>query len=240
MKVSNKILNLLMIVTFLSSFGMSFANASSSVKGNLAVNFSFSDVLKEAAKTFTGGSDATVTQDIATDTKLNFQGDLQPIATGTDETVIDDTPDADKNSCEHFDSTVINILNLETASADTRQKIDNVEVTIDDESTFRDSILSSIKDFLGLQQNDKKVFGKMKQDIADAKSYYDKVDSKVFDTENFLDENYCENVKLETAKKLDNDTQSMVTDEAIFRKAFAASLKDKMKILQDSVKSAKK
>jgi len=143
-------------------------------------------------------------------------------------------------SCEYFDDTLINVLNLESASMDAQDKIAKVELTIDDESPLRDTILSSIKDFFGLKNTDKVVLGEMKKDIALANDYYDNVDEKVASTSKFLDESFCENTKVETAGKVANQTQNLVDDEADFRKQFVASLKEKLKIIQDDVKNAKK
>jgi hypothetical protein len=59
-------------------------------------------------------------------------------------------------------------------------------------------------------------------------------------TQDSLSQNDCEEIDLDKAKKTDDDTQNLVDDEAVYRKQFAASLKEKVKILQDAAKSAKK
>lgn len=145
-----------------------------------------------------------------------------------------------KNSCEHYDSTADNIMILEIASADAKVKIENVEETIDAEAPLRDSIFDSVKGLLGLQKKDKVIFREMKKDISDAKVYYEDLDQKVIDTNSFLEEKPCEDIKIDKAKKIDEDTVDLVIDESTFRKQFAASLKEKMKILQDSIEDAKK
>lgn len=145
-----------------------------------------------------------------------------------------------KSSCEHYDATVDSVMILETASADAKTKIENVEDTIDTETPFRDSIFDSVKGLLGLQKKDKVIFREMKKDISNAKVYYEDLDQKVVDTNIFLEENPCEDLKVEKAQKVDTDTADLVIDEMTFRKQFAGSLKEKMKILQDSINKAKK
>jgi len=164
------------------------------------------------------------------------------VATTSTEEVIETIAIAEvvKESCELFDSTSNNILTLETASADARQKIENVEETIDAEVSVRENIFDSVKGLLGLQKKDRVIFREMKKDIGDAKIYYDDLDQSVASTTNYLNENTCENVKVKEAKKVDEETEDLVHDESTFRKQFAGSLKEKMKILQTGVKEAKK
>lgn len=146
----------------------------------------------------------------------------------------------EKNTCEHFDNTTQNLLNLEQSSSDTKQKIENVEETIDSESALRDTILSSVKTFFGLQKKDKVIFREMRKDIQDAKLYYLDLDNKLTEIEKYLDENYCDDIKPDLAKAKDEESEDLVEDEGTFRKQFAASLKEKMKILQDGLLDAKK
>jgi hypothetical protein len=153
------------------------------------------------------------------------------------EEVATETP---KTSCEYYDSTTDNVMILETASADAKQKIDNVEDTIDNETAIRDSIFDSVKSFLGLQKKDKVIFREMRKDISDARGYYDDLDQKIVDTNDFLLQNPCEVVKVESAKKVDDDTVDLVEDESTYRKQFVASLKEKMKILQNGIQEAKR
>jgi len=143
-------------------------------------------------------------------------------------------------ACEYFDSTSDNVLILENASADAKQKIENVEDTLNEETSLRDTIFGSLKGLAGLQKKDKVIFREMKNEIADAKIYYNDLDKKVETTHNYLSENACEDEELEKVIKVDADTQDLVQDENTYRKQFAGSLKEKMKILQNSVKDAKK
>jgi hypothetical protein len=145
-----------------------------------------------------------------------------------------------KTSCEYFDYTLINLFTLEIASQETKQKIEKVEDTIDDETIVRSTILGSLKNLLGLRQTDKVIFREMKKEIADAKAYYENIDQKVVITGKYLDDNFCENTKIEKAVKVSVETENMVEDEEVFRKQFASSLKDKMKIIQEEVENAKK
>jgi hypothetical protein len=237
MKISKKNLNTLLAVAILTSFSYSSAFATTTDK-NLAVNFSITDTLEAITKTFTGQSagdvksdaDATVTPTFKKESIIQTR-----LATTTD------SDSDDKTQCEHFDSILSNTLDLESASDNAKQKIDNVEETLNSETSLRDSILGSVKGLLGLQKKDKVIFREMRNDISSARSYYDKLDAQMSDNEKFLDENSCEDVKIATTTaKRDEDTQNLVDDEAVYRKQFAASLKEKMKILQDSVKEAKK
>lgn len=150
-----------------------------------------------------------------------------------------ETPEV-KTACEYYDDAVVNVLDLESASFDAKAKIERVEEVIDDESVVRSTILSSIKDLFGLKQTDKEVFTQMKKEIATAREYYDEVDVKVDQTTKILDETYCEDLKLSKAMKVASDTQGYVEDEAEFRKQFAASLKEKLKVIQEQVRNAKK
>jgi hypothetical protein len=187
----------------------------------LAFNFSIFNLFESSTAT-----------DTATDTLLDSQ---------TTEQVSTDTVATDTlNSCEHFDSATGNILTLETASADARQKIENVEETINKEESLRDNIFYSVKNFLGLQKQDKVIFREMKKDITGAKGYYDDLDQKIYNTTDYLSENSCEDVKVKDARKVDNDTTDLVQDEVTYRKQFAGSLKEKIRILQNGVKEAKK
>jgi hypothetical protein len=174
---------------------------------------------------------------------FNFGSSKEEVATTTAELVESETlaiVQSAKDSCEHFDATSNNLLILESASADARQKIENVEETIDAEVSVRENIFDSVKGLLGLQKKDKVIFREMKKDIGDAKVYYDDLDLTVASTTNYLNENSCENVKTKEAKKVDEETEDLVQDESTFRKQFAGSLKEKMKILQTGVKEAKK
>jgi hypothetical protein len=94
-----------------------------------------------------------------------------------------------KTSCEYFDYTLINLFTLEIASQETKQKIEKVEDTIDDETIVRSTILGSLKNLLGLRQTDKVIFREMKKEIADAKAYYENIDQKVVITGKYLDDN---------------------------------------------------
>jgi hypothetical protein len=143
-------------------------------------------------------------------------------------------------ACEYFDSTSDNVLILENASADAKQKIENVEDTLNEETSLRDTIFGSLKGLAGLQKKDKVIFREMKNEIADAKTYYNDLDKKVETTHNYLSENICEDEDLEKVIKIDEETQDLVQDENTYRKQFAGSLKEKMRILQNSVKDAKK
>lgn len=145
-----------------------------------------------------------------------------------------------KDSCEHFDNTSENISVLEIVSADAKQKIENVEETIQEEMSLRENIFDSVKGLIGLQRKDRVIFREMRKDIGDAKNYYDELDQQVASTTVFINENTCEDVALAIIKKVDNDTEALVQDEVIFRKQFAATLKEKMRILQAGVKEAKK
>lgn len=207
---------------------MAFADASIKENGELASAFSFTDMFK---KVF-GEDNSTSTATDAPESVMMMQSDVDNSATSsqTDE----------RNSCEHFDNIVANLLTLESASADTKQKLDNVEDTLNSESALRDSILGSVKDFLGLQKKDKAVFKQMKKDISDARTYYANLDKKTDTTEKFLDENSCDEVVAAKAKKMDDDISLLVSDEASFRKQLVTGLKDEMKILQTGVQEAKK
>jgi hypothetical protein len=173
-----------MVLTLLS-VGFAFADSKSSDK--FALNFSLFNFGENREKL----EEKTVTD----------------IADNSDDLAINKEP---KNSCEHIDNVVTNILNLQDASDDTKQKIEKVEETIEDETTLRDSILGSVKDFLGLQKKDKTVFGEMKKDLDSAKGYYTNLDEKILDKQNFIDENPCENLKLQKAKDADDDTQTIL------------------------------
>ncbi len=239
MKVFKKTINLIAFAILSTSFGLSFAFAETT-QNKLTANF-FTESIKDVAKGFSetiSGEKKNVVNATATlpIEKSALEGSILVTPSSTTEVVEEE----DKTSCEYYDTTIGNVLDLEAASADTRQKIENVEETIDSETSLRDSILGSVKDLLGLQKKDKVIFREMKKDIADARSYYDNVDFKLSETEVFLDENFCEDIEVKEAKKIDTETQNMVDDEDTYRKQFVSSLKEKMKILQDATKSAKK
>lgn len=210
----------LIIATLILSFSftsVSFASTST----NLAMNFSIFNLL--------GGEEKS---EVEVEVKKENVKQNIVVAT-TSETEV-------KNSCEYFDSTILNVLTLQDASEEAKQKIEKVEETIDDETSLRDSVLSSMKDLFGLQKKDKVIFREMKKDITSAKAYYSDLDEKILDTEVFLEESICEDTKVELAKDVDENTENLVVDEEIFRKQLAASLKEKMKILQDGLKNVKK
>lgn len=216
MKVtSNNFLKSFSLAIFIAFSTLQFAHADTEFSGK-KLAFSMPEIVRDVAKS---------------------------ISLPTDEVVATTSPEQaikDRNTCEHFDATLVNTLNLELASSDAKQKIEKVEETIEDESFYRDTILGNIKNFLGLQKKDKVIFREMKKEIVDAKNYYSDIDEKVASTSSYLEDNVCENLKLVDAEKLDIDTQNLVDDESTFRKQFVSSLKDKIKILQESVKSAKK
>ncbi len=221
------------ILSFVSVFVLftfSFANAQSIKTSELAFSFSFFN-------NFFDNSSEKAGEDIFTQVLGNKEIESEIEVKSEDVSVAKDIL---KNSCEYYDTTADNLLALETASANAKEKIDNVEETISREESVRDSIFYSVKNLIGLQKTDKVIFREMRKDLDDAKDYYQNLDEKITDTNNFLDSNNCEKVKLPEAKKVDNDTSDLVQDEITFRKQFAASLKEKLKILQDGVKEAKK
>ncbi len=202
----------------------------------LVTVFSFASL----AHAETGFSNKDLALSFPTFDFFNF-GEVKEEATSTDnvaETLA--VVDVVKDSCEYFDATSDNLLTLESASADARQKIENVEETIDSEVSVRENIFDSVKGLLGLQKKDRVIFREMKNDIKDAKIYYDDLDVTVASTTNYLNENVCEKIKVPEAKKVDEQTADLVQDESTFRKQFVGSLKEKMKILQTGVKEAKK
>lgn len=226
MKTTYNFLHKSLLVTVLFVATVSFASALPSNQGKeLAFNFNFFNFLEG--------------ETVGDSTSSANTGVVVPETTPESE-VIALATSSNKNSCEHFDSTTNNILTLENASAEARQKIENVEETLDTESSLRDSIFDSVKNLIGLQKKDKVIFREMKKDLGDAKTYYDNLDGKISEVNLFLNENACEDTKMDTAEKIDNDTSDMVIDESTFRKQFVGSLKEKMKILQNSVKEAKK
>ena len=226
---NKKFLSLFVIAVFTS---FTFVSAQEHKSAELAFNFSFFNLFDSEKATDTE-SDILGEGGIFTKVLGDKETETQTVELAVADKVT-------KNSCEYYDSITDNLLTLETAGANAKEKIENVEETIEKEASVRDSIFYSVKKLVGLQKTDKVIFREMRKDIEDAKTYYSNLDKKVTDTNNFLSENTCEKIKAEEAQKLDSDTSDLVQDEATFRKQFAASLKEKLKILQDGVKEAKK
>lgn len=65
----------------------------------------------------------------------------------------------------------------------------------------------------------------MRKDIEEANGYYDILDEKVGINQEFLDLNFCENMRLKTLVRVASDTAYMVEDEAYFRKQFVTATK---------------
>lgn len=243
MKIISKYL---LILSFLASFSVSLANAQSYSPKSLAVNFTFSDIWNGAIKSLGETLDFQANTTTATSTAVatSTNSSAEQISTSTDFStdIATDTSTTSllRDSCDYLDDALSNILSLENSSTETRIKIDKLESTIDGETPFRDSILSSLKDFAVLQKKDKAVIAAMKKNIAEARDYYDDLNLKTDETQNYLDENFCEDVKLDEAVKISSTTKAQVVSEAIFRKQLSAGLKDKVKFLQNSVASAKK
>lgn len=194
--------------------------------------FSIPDVVREAGKglinTFSDTKKQIVEMTEATSTAST---------TAVEDSYRDFTPET---PCEYFDRTAVNVLILEEASSNAKQKIEKVEETINDESLLRENIFGGIKNLLGLQKKDKVIFREMKNDIKTAKDYYSDLDEKISDAQKYLDTTDCEDAKLEDSKKQDDEIQNLVDDEATYRKQFAGSLKEKVRILQQATKNAKK
>jgi hypothetical protein len=149
------------------------------------------------------------------------------------------------NNCEKYDKTFLNIFTLDLASEDAKQRIEKLEDTLEDESFLRDNIFGSVKSLFGLQKKDKVIFREMKKELSDAKEYYKNIDTFVSEAGDFLDKNSCEPATevektLNTLDKNYIESEDKVLDEATYRKQFAASLKEKMVVLQKEVKNAKK
>lgn len=229
--VYNKKTLSLLLVLLISNFSFTFAQEVKSKE--LAFNFSFFNFFESSEKEKTDNMPVPVKE--AKENLKKEENKIQKI-----KEVKNTKKKTTLSSCENFDSTTEKLLNLETSSASAKEKIENVEETINNEEAVRDSIFYSVKNLLGLQKKDKVIFREMRKDLNEAKSYYNDLDEKINETNKTLSESNCENMSLESAEKIANNTEDLVQDEDTFRKQFVGSLKEKMKILQDGVKEAKK
>ncbi len=200
--------------------GFSFVSAQEIKSRELAFNFSFFNLFESAEK-------SEKTKDDSEKVKKEEPQKKQENKVS-------------ENSCESFDYITEKLLSLETSSASAKEKIENVEETINKEESVRDSIFYSVKNLFSLQKKDKVIFREMRKDLNEAKNYYDDLDDKINETGNILSDTNCEEISSEKIININNETEDLVQDEATFRKQFVASLKEKMKILQDGVKEAKK
>lgn len=155
--------------------------------------------------------------------------------------VATDTPIEEKSNCEVFDGITVNALDLENSSSEMKLKIDKIEESVDNEAVLRAGILADSKDFILLKSKEKIIFKTMKKQIEEARVYYSEIDSEIGDTEIFINENSCDDDSLERddVLKTNDDINNLKTEEAIFKKELVASLKEKVKILQDNVKDIK-
>lgn len=147
----------------------------------------------------------------------------------------------DKSNCEVFDGITDNVLDLESSSSEMKLKIDKIEDIVDQEFTLRAEIYGNTKDLILLKSKEKIIFKTMKKQIEDAYTYYSSIDSKIVESSFFVDTNICddESLQRDDVLKVNDDIIILKTGEAIFRKELVASLKDKVKTLQENVKGLK-
>ncbi len=211
-----KIISLSVLLAF-SVFGQVYASPS--------LAFSFTDFLKEAKDT---------TKNILPDTQV-----VQNLLATTTKKVITTTGE-EKTACEYFDDAILKTIGLEISSEDAKQKIEKFEEVLEGEVLVRDGILSSVKNLFGLQKKDKVIFREMKKDILEAKKYYADLDLQLDANIKTILETVCEDEKKEVIQKFDEKVEDTVLEESIFRKQLVGGLRDRMKILEEGVKNAKK
>jgi hypothetical protein len=148
----------------------------------------------------------------------------------------------DMNTCEVYDATLLNIINLDTASTKASEKVGKIEETIEQEAQLRDAIFEKSRKLTELQKKEKIIFREMRKELEEAKKYYQNIDTVVASTTDLLEKTDCEEVNKkeeETLQDYYQETDELTTEENIFRKTFTASLKEKISILQTGVKSVK-
>jgi hypothetical protein len=152
----------------------------------------------------------------------------------------------DLNTCEVYDATFLNTVDLDVTSTKAVERIEKIEETIDNEAELRAEIFEKDgeknKKLTEFQKKEKIVFREMRKELDAAKKFYKQIDQLVVDTVIVLEETDCENIGKKQEKVLQAsyvETEGFVTEESVFRKTFLSSLKDKMSILQTSVKDAK-
>jgi hypothetical protein len=149
----------------------------------------------------------------------------------------------DWNICEVYDATYLNTIDLDVASTKAYDKIGKIEERLDEEAELRAEIFEKSKKLTELQKKEKIVFREMRKELEEAKIFYKKMDEVVFDTTSFLESLDCDSANKKDVKVLQEsyqETDELLTEEPIFRKAFSSSLKDKTSILQNGVKEAVK
>ncbi len=211
---------------------VNLTNAEGLVKGNLSfdIGSTVSEFVKHVFKT---------EEKIATTTEvLNIKEEVKKVKLTT----------ADLNTCEIYDATYLNTIDLDLASTKATEKIDKIDETIDSEMSLREEIFSNTKNLNNLQKKEKAVFKEMKNQLEGARTFYKNINEKVVDVNLFLENTDCDalakenKAKKKTLKILGDyfdDTNSLINEEQTFRKDFTASLKDNMSVLQKDVKDLK-
>jgi hypothetical protein len=218
------------VFSFSYSLAMPVQNGNNSLAFNFSIfNFGDKEVKTENLSSTTSSTTSSATSETEEDSFLDGlmsdKAKEKPIL---------------ETSCEYFDKTVLDVLSLEEASGNAQLRIEKVEETLDTEVSLRENIFVNSKDFLTLQKKEKVIFREMRKDISQAKAFYQNVDEKIFETQTFLEDGLCEDSELASVKEVSDNAETLVLEEAMYRKQFAASLKEKLKILQDNLKKAKK
>ena len=247
-------------ISILISLGFITANlamAEASVNNTNKLSFDFGGVVSEFVKS---------TSDAVTNVfKKDFEQEqntpdpsLKKEGKSTQEQERTKVTKKDLNTCEIYDATYLNTIDLDLASTKAFDKIDKIDETIDTEMSLREEIFfnANIRKLTDLQKREKVVFKEMKDQLQDAREFYKNVNEKVLDVNIFLENNDCDGLVKETKentrepsprgkkaiKQLNDffdDTGNLIDEEESFRKDFTTSLKDKMSVLQKDVKDVK-